>query len=64
MFAVYIKCYRRINHAKYELSRTNETKPHNELTSIYEYANNIQTLFLTINKMFSVQILQQQHYGQ
>jgi hypothetical protein len=48
IFAVYIKYYRRINVAKYELSRTDQSKPHNELMSIFEYANNVQTLFATV----------------
>ncbi|CAF1027836.1 unnamed protein product, partial [Didymodactylos carnosus] len=45
LFAVYIKYYRRINLAKYELSRTNDQKPHSKLLSIFEYANRVQTLF-------------------
>ncbi|CAF4467080.1 unnamed protein product [Rotaria socialis] len=48
VFAVYIKFYRRINLAKYELSRTDPTNPHNELISIYEYANHVSTLFSTV----------------
>ncbi|CAM4831763.1 unnamed protein product [Rotaria magnacalcarata] len=48
VFAVYIKFYRRINLAKYELSRTDQTNPHNELLSIYEYANQVLTLFSTV----------------
>ncbi|CAF0859833.1 unnamed protein product [Rotaria sordida] len=47
VFAVYIKYYRRINLAKYELSRTDDGKPHNKLVSIYEYASYVQTLFAT-----------------
>ncbi|CAF0748456.1 unnamed protein product [Adineta steineri] len=48
VFAVYVKLYRRINLAKSELLRTDENKPYNQLLSIYEYANRIQTLFATI----------------
>ncbi|CAF3666099.1 unnamed protein product [Rotaria socialis] len=48
VFAVYIKFYWRINLAKYELSRTDPTNPHNELISIYEYANHVSTLFSTV----------------
>ncbi|CAF0744045.1 unnamed protein product [Didymodactylos carnosus] len=47
LFAVYIKHYRRINLAKYELSRTIDQKPHSKLLSIFEYANRVQTLFAT-----------------
>ena len=48
LFAVYLKHYRRINLAKFELSKTDQTKPHHQLLAIYEYANRIQTLFATI----------------
>jgi hypothetical protein len=45
VFAVYIKHYHRIDLAKHELSRPIDQKPHDELLSIYEYANYVQTLF-------------------
>ena len=48
IFAVYLKHYRRINLAKSELSRTDQTKPSDPLLSLYQYANRIQTLFATI----------------
>ncbi|CAF3228303.1 unnamed protein product [Rotaria sp. Silwood2] len=47
LFAVYIKHYRRINIAKSELSRTDDKRPHSKLLSLYEYANHVQTLFIT-----------------
>ncbi|CAF3840928.1 unnamed protein product [Rotaria sordida] len=47
VFAVYIKYYRRINLAKFELLRIDNDKPHDKLISIYEYANYVQTLFAT-----------------
>ncbi|CAF2919893.1 unnamed protein product [Rotaria sp. Silwood2] len=47
VFAVYIKHYRRINLAKHELSQMDNKKPHDKLSSIYEYASHVQTLFAT-----------------
>ncbi|CAF3846152.1 unnamed protein product [Rotaria sordida] len=48
LFAVYIKHYRRINLAKYEISRTDDRRPHSKLLSIFEYANRVQMLFAKI----------------
>ncbi|CAF3962695.1 unnamed protein product [Rotaria sp. Silwood2] len=48
LFAVYIKHYRRINLAKLEASRTDNEKPHSKLLTLFEYANHVQTLFVTI----------------
>lgn len=48
VFAVYIKFYRRINLAKYELLQTEQVNPHSKLLSIYDYANHVFTLFSTI----------------
>ncbi|CAF4632699.1 unnamed protein product [Rotaria sp. Silwood1] len=48
LFAVYIKHYRRVNLAKFEISRTDNQIPHNKLLSIFEYANHVQTLFVKI----------------
>ncbi|CAF3887263.1 unnamed protein product [Adineta steineri] len=45
LFAVYIKHYRRINLAKYELLRNNDEQPHSKLLSIFEYANRSQIIF-------------------
>jgi hypothetical protein len=47
VFAVYIKYFRRINLAKYELIRTNNKKPQKKLFSIFEYANYVYILFAT-----------------
>ncbi|CAF0824036.1 unnamed protein product, partial [Didymodactylos carnosus] len=47
VFAVYVKHYRRINLAKYELSQTADRRPHSKLLAIYENANHVQTLFAT-----------------
>ncbi|CAF3688992.1 unnamed protein product [Rotaria sp. Silwood1] len=47
LFSVYIKHYRRINLAKWELSQTNDKRPHSKLLSLYEYASHVQTLFIT-----------------
>jgi hypothetical protein len=48
IFAVYVKHYRRINLAKSELARTDQNKPYDQLLSLYQYANRIYTLFVTI----------------
>ncbi|CAF3003056.1 unnamed protein product [Rotaria sp. Silwood2] len=45
LFAVYIKFFRRINLAKYELTRTDDKKPHKKLLSIFEYATHVYILF-------------------
>ncbi|CAF4846005.1 unnamed protein product, partial [Rotaria socialis] len=46
LFAVYLKHYRRINLAQYELlTLMDNRKPHSKLLAIFEYANRIQTLF-------------------
>ena len=47
IFAVYIKFFRRINLAKYELNRTNNKNPHKKLLTIFEYANYVYNLFAT-----------------
>ena len=47
VFAVYVKYYRLINLAKYELSRKDQDPPHDQLLSIYDYANHVLTLFST-----------------
>ncbi|CAM4811668.1 unnamed protein product [Rotaria magnacalcarata] len=47
LFAVYLKHYRRVNIAKLELSRTDDRRPHHKLISLFEYACQIQTLFIT-----------------
>ncbi|UJR32400.1 hypothetical protein I4U23_019862 [Adineta vaga] len=48
IFAVYIKFYRRINLAKSELLRTDQTKPYAQLLTLFEYAYRIQSVFATI----------------
>ncbi|CAF1009355.1 unnamed protein product [Rotaria sordida] len=48
LFAVYIKHYRRINLAKYEISRTDDRRPHSKLLSIFEYTNRVQMLFAKV----------------
>ncbi|CAM4807592.1 unnamed protein product, partial [Rotaria magnacalcarata] len=46
LFAVYLKHYRRINLAQYELlTLMDNHKPHSKLLAIFEYANRMQTLF-------------------
>ncbi|CAF4484305.1 unnamed protein product [Rotaria sp. Silwood2] len=47
-FPVHIKLYRRVNLAKHELLRTDQSKPHSRLISIYEYANHVRKLYATI----------------
>jgi hypothetical protein len=47
VFAVYIKHYRRIELAKFELSQYDVERAHNQLISLYEYANHVYTLFAT-----------------
>ncbi|CAF3806237.1 unnamed protein product, partial [Rotaria sp. Silwood1] len=50
LFAVYIKYYRRVNLAKYELSRMDNEKPHGQLLSLFKYANRIETVFTRIQE--------------
>ncbi|CAF4484295.1 unnamed protein product, partial [Rotaria socialis] len=45
VFAVYLKFYRRINLAKYELNRTDDKKANKKLLSIFEYATHVYSLF-------------------
>ncbi|CAF2112743.1 unnamed protein product [Rotaria magnacalcarata] len=45
VFAVYIKHYRRIELAQDELTRPIEQKPHAKLLLLYEYANQVRTIF-------------------
>lgn len=46
LFAVYLKFYRRINLAKYELNqKTDKEKPHRKLLSIFEHASHVYLLF-------------------
>ncbi|CAF1140584.1 unnamed protein product [Rotaria magnacalcarata] len=47
VFAVYIKHYRRIELAQDELTRPIEQKPHAKLLLLYEYANQVRTIFAT-----------------
>jgi hypothetical protein len=47
VFAVYIKHYRRIDLAQYELMQPNEQKPHAKLLILYQYANEIRRIFST-----------------
>ena len=47
VFSVYIKHYRRIDLARHELNQSNEQKPHPKLLILYEYANEIRTIFST-----------------
>ncbi|CAF4710126.1 unnamed protein product [Rotaria sp. Silwood1] len=47
IFAVYIKHYRRIDLAQHELTQSIDQKPHNKLLSLYEYANQVRTIFAT-----------------
>ena len=48
VFAVYVKHYRRINLAKYEANRPQDTLPHPQLRSLYEYATRVISLLATI----------------
>ncbi|CAF3929639.1 unnamed protein product [Rotaria sp. Silwood2] len=47
VFAVYIKHYRRIDLAQHELTQPIDQKPHAKLLSLYEYANQVRTIFAT-----------------
>ncbi|CAF3558601.1 unnamed protein product [Rotaria socialis] len=47
LFAVYLKHYRRVNIAKLELSRADDRRPHHKLISLFEYACQVRTLFIT-----------------
>ncbi|CAF2632885.1 unnamed protein product [Rotaria sp. Silwood2] len=47
VFAVYIKHYRRIDLAQHELTQRIEQKPHAKLLLLYEYANQVRTIFAT-----------------
>ncbi|CAF3449512.1 unnamed protein product [Rotaria socialis] len=47
VFAVYIKHYRRIELAQDELTRPIEQKPYAKLLLLYEYANQVRTIFAT-----------------
>ncbi|CAF3090352.1 unnamed protein product [Rotaria sp. Silwood2] len=47
IFAVYIKHYRRIDLAQHELTQPIDQKPHIKLLSLYEYANQVRTIFAT-----------------
>ncbi|CAF1258882.1 unnamed protein product [Rotaria sordida] len=47
IFAVYIKHYRRIDLAQHELIQPIDQKPHTKLLSLYEYANQVRTIFAT-----------------
>ncbi|CAF3035361.1 unnamed protein product [Rotaria sp. Silwood2] len=47
IFAVYIKHYRRIDLAQHELTQPINQKPHGKLLSLYEYANQVRTVFAT-----------------
>ena len=46
--AVYVKHYRRLNLAKHELTRSDQSPPHPQLLSIYEYSTRVFALFATI----------------
>ena len=48
LFAVYLKYYRRVNLAKAELIRSKETKPTNQLLKLFENANRVKNIFITI----------------
>ncbi|CAF0796987.1 unnamed protein product [Rotaria sordida] len=45
VFAVYIKHYRRIDLAQHALTQPIDQKPHAKLLSLYEYANQVRTIF-------------------
>ncbi|CAF3719514.1 unnamed protein product [Rotaria sp. Silwood1] len=47
VFAVYIKHYRRIDLAQHELTQPIDQKPHAKLLLLYEYANQVRTIFAT-----------------
>ena len=46
--AVYVKHYRRLNLAKHELTRSDQSPPHPQLLSIYEYSTRVFSFFATI----------------
>ena len=48
LFAVYLKYYRRVNLARAELVRNEETKPTSQLLTLFEYANRVKNIFVTI----------------
>jgi hypothetical protein len=48
IFAVYIKCYRRINLVRSDLSRPEQEKVHPHLLSLYKYASYVQTFFANL----------------
>jgi len=45
LFAVYIKHYRRIDLAQQELMQPIQQKPHGKLLKLYQYANEVRTVF-------------------
>ncbi|CAF0773776.1 unnamed protein product [Adineta ricciae] len=48
VFAIFVKHYRRINLARYELTQADEMKPSLKLISIFEYASQVQTVLATV----------------
>ncbi|CAF3325918.1 unnamed protein product [Rotaria socialis] len=47
VFAVYIKHYRRIDLAQHELTQPIDQRPHAKLLLLYDYANQVRTVFAT-----------------
>ncbi|CAF4860740.1 unnamed protein product [Rotaria sp. Silwood1] len=45
LFSVYLKFYRRINLARYELTQNDDKKPHRKLLSLFEYTTHVFNLF-------------------